>query len=50
MRTGQEKETGQEKRTTMVKLMDLAVPPLNINIKLMGLTMKSTNENILFLF
>ena len=39
MRMGQEKETGQEKRTTMVKLMGLAVPSLNINIELMGLAM-----------
>jgi hypothetical protein len=43
MRTGQEKETGQEKRTTMVKLMGLAVPLLNINIELMGLAMPPLN-------
>jgi hypothetical protein len=28
MRTVQEKEIGQEKRTTMVKFMGLAVPPI----------------------
>jgi hypothetical protein len=38
--------TGQEKRTTMVKLMGLAVPLLKINIKLMGLAMPSLNINI----
>jgi len=37
MITGQEKEIGQGKRTAMVKLMGLAMPPLNINIELMGL-------------
>jgi hypothetical protein len=37
--TGQEKEIGQGKRTTVGKLMGLAMPPLNINIELMGLAM-----------
>jgi hypothetical protein len=43
MRSGQEKEFGKEKRTTMVKLMGLAVPPLYINVELMGLAMPSLN-------
>jgi hypothetical protein len=40
MRTAQEKRIGQERRTTMVKLMGLA---LNITIKLTGLAMPSLN-------
>jgi hypothetical protein len=43
MRTGQEKEIGQEKRTATVKLMGLAVPPLYINIELMGLAVPPLN-------
>jgi hypothetical protein len=39
MKTGHEKEIRQGKRTTMVKLTGLAMPPLNINIELMGLAM-----------
>jgi hypothetical protein len=39
MITGHEKEIGQGKRTTMVKLTGLAMPPLNINIELTGLAM-----------
>jgi hypothetical protein len=46
MITGQEKEIGQGKRTAMVKLMGLAMPPLNINIELMGLAMPPLNINI----
>jgi hypothetical protein len=37
MITGQEIEIGQGKITAMVKLMGLAMPPLNINIELIGL-------------
>jgi hypothetical protein len=43
MRTAQEKRIGQERRTTMVKLMGLAIPSLNITIKLTGLAMPSLN-------
>jgi hypothetical protein len=43
MRTGQEKEIGQEKRTAMVKLKGLAVPPLYINIELMGFAVPPLN-------
>ena len=43
MITGQEKEIRQGKRTAMVKLMGLAMPPLNINIELMGLAMPLLN-------
>ena len=46
MRTGQEKEIGQEKRTAMVKLKGLAVPPLYINIELMGLAVPPLYINI----
>ena len=46
MITGQEKEIGQGKRTVMVKLMGLAMYPLNINISLMGLT----NTYLIFSF
>jgi len=46
MITGQEKEIGQGKRTAMVKLMGLAMPPLNINIELMGLAMPPLNINL----
>jgi hypothetical protein len=43
MRTGQEKGIGQERRTTMVKLMGLAMPSLTNTIKLMGLAVPSLN-------
>jgi hypothetical protein len=33
MRTGQEKGIGQERRTTMVKLMGLAMPSLNFSFQ-----------------
>ncbi len=46
MITGHEKEIGQGKRTTMVKLTGLAMPPLNINIELTGLAMPPLNINI----